>query len=315
MRRLTYLAAAAAATGALALIPLAAQASSASAASPAPASQNAAAFVGNVNWAGYVATLPPSYEIASQFGWIQASFTLPKTSCSDSTESGKAIPKGDLYSGTAFWVGLGGVNNKRLEQAGILPFCASKTSAAQFQAFWEMVPKDSGIQPVALYNAKGKGVTIHAGDKITASITDDSTGTSYKPGQEYRAVITDATQGAKSNIALLSFGKNALGSDNTAEVVTEVLSSNAATNKSGPWNPPLYTGIAHFQPVTYTGIEMGFNGGGYAYGIGQAFSWTTAAWRAAGGPIDHLLINTGPLTNGVGGEAIGIAFTTYWEKY
>jgi hypothetical protein len=71
----------------------------------------------------------------------------------------------------------------------------------------------------------------------------------------YRFQVRDLTQGAQSRIRLQIFTPGTLGSDNTTEVVSE------AENK-GPWSGPDYTGIAHFQPVSYSGIEVGSNSGG-----------------------------------------------------
>lgn len=106
MRKLIQsLAAAAAATAALSLIPLAL--AGAASASTKPTESTA---VATSNWAGYVATIPAKYGIADQFGWVQATFNVPRVTCNGSTESslqGKR-PAGQLYSAAAFWVGLGG---------------------------------------------------------------------------------------------------------------------------------------------------------------------------------------------------------------
>ncbi len=329
MRRLTAsLVTAAAATGALALMPLALAGSASAAAIPPPPN----AYTGDFNWAGYVATIDPQYASAAmtdEFGWVQATFPVPKTSCSDSTVSGHKT--NGYYSAAAFWVGLGGVNGKALEQAGIGVICPTKNSTAEFGAFYEMVPANNtgtgGWQAVALYR-HGKEITIHAGDKITVDTWDDSTnsqesGKDYKPGQEYAFKVTDVTRGSVSNIPLQTFGHGVLGSDNTVEVVTEAIND-------GPWYDGKgtdYTGIAHFQPVSYSGITVGMNGGGYGWGIGTAESWTTALYYVHSGPVDGLLgtlffqkdrtlISTGGLASIPGnGEEIGIAFTNYWHKF
>jgi hypothetical protein len=318
-RTLTSPVAAAAATAALVLIPLV-LASSASA-----ATTSATAYTPTTNWAGYVATMPAKFGMADQFGWIQADFTIPKTACSDSTKASWPFktPKGQLYSAAAFWVGLGGVNGKLLEQDGIMALCGSKNSPAAFGAFYEMVPAagTGSATGVTLYKnitsrGHGKSVVIHAGDRIVTDTWDystesEATGHTYQPGQEYRFQVTDLTQGnAQSIIPLQSFGTGVLGSDNTVEVVTEAING-------GPWHGPKYTGIAHFQPVSYSGITLGLNGGGYTYGISSAESWTSALYYVHGGvgglfglsKWNHTLISTGGLSKG------GRAFTNYWHKY
>ena len=69
-----------------------------------------------------------------------------------------------------------------------------------------------------------------------------------------------------SNIPLQTFGHGVLGSDNTVKVVTEAIND-------GPWYDGKgtdYTGIAQLQRVSYSGITVGMNGGGYGWGIGTA---------------------------------------------
>ena len=270
----------------------------------------------------------PKIGIADQFGWVQANFIVPKVTCSDSTETALSVirPKGQLYSAAAFWVGLGGVNNKPLEQAGIQAWCPTKNSSPQYWAFWEMVPAGGGggATLVPLYKdvtntSHGKAVAIHAGDTIIVSAYDDSTnsretGADYKPGQKYSFQIFDSNQLSESVIPLQSFGSGKLGADNTVEVVTEAING-------GPWAYPDYTGIAHFRPVSYSQIYVGLNGGGYTYGIGTAESWKTSMYYVhggAGGLLGFLkpqtLIGTGKLSSGSGGEEIGKAFTNSWDK-
>ncbi len=299
MRRLTAsLVAATAATAALSILPLA-LASTASA-----ATTSATTYTPMVNWAGYVATMSASQT--DKFGFIQANFTIPKTSCSSSTESGYKIPKGQLYSAVAYWVGLGGVGEP-LEQGGIMVTCASKTATPKIQAFQEMLPRQGNAQFVKL-NKWGLNKPIQAGDVIVAQVSDLSTSSGTKPGKSYRVQITDVTKGTETNLAPTNGGVT--GNDSTAEVVTEAIND-------GPWVAPWHTGIAHFQPVSYSGITLGLNGGGYTWGIGTAESWTSALYYVHGGPGGLLglgghkqtLISTGGLARG------GHAFTNYWHAY
>jgi Peptidase A4 family len=299
------------ATGALALIPLALASSASAAAIPPP--QNA--YHPAKGWAGYVVTMPASQT--DQFGYVAATFTIPKVTCSDSTESGYKIPKGDDYSAVAFWVGLGGATSKSVEQGGIEEKCATRHSAPKISAWEEMYPSQAitavPLDRVKLTGGHGAPVTPRAGDSITVSVQDLSTGTSYKPGQYYRVQILDETQNTSYDSARLSQSKGNASDDRTAEVVTEAIDG-------GPWNSPQYTGIAHFQPVSYSGITVGLNGGGYTWGIGSAESWTSALWYVHSGPVggllgtllfrhDHTLISTGGLSKG------GHAFINYWHKY
>jgi hypothetical protein len=309
---LRSLAAATAATAALSVIPLALAGAASASTTPAP--------VPMLNWAGYVATTPTSYHIANQFGWVQANFTVPKVTCSDSTVSAiytHLRPSGSLYAAGAFWVGFGGVGKtERLEQAGVQVWCQTKTSAPQYGAFYEMVPVPSrgGATNAPLYNKAGKHITVHAGDRMVAAAWDDftqsqATSHHYAPGHKYRFLVTDLTQGAMSRIPLQAFSHGALGNDNNAEVITEV-------ENNGPWSGPLYSGIPHFQPVKYSSIHVGMNGGGYTYGIGQGPSWTAAKYYVHGGLLGllgltspHTLISTGALSQA------GTAFTNTWVKF
>lgn len=210
---------------------------------------------------------------------------------------------------------------KLLEQDGVMALCGTQSGAPAYGAFYEMVPVPSSGNAVGmtLYSTKtGKSVVIHAGDKIIADTWDYhtqslSTSHPYAPGRVYKFLVTDVTQGAKSKIGFQIFNVGVLGSDNSAEVISEAINN-------GPWAGPDYTGIAHFQPVSYSGITVGFNGGGYSYGIGQGPSWTAVKDYVHSGPKgglfgtllfskDHTLISTGALSSG------GRAFTNTWVKF
>ncbi len=324
MRKLIQsLAAAAAATAVLSIIPLAL--AGAASASTKPFVDTTA--VATDNWAGYVASTPGSYNIADQFGWVEATFVVPKVTCSDSTESPlqSKRPSGQLYSAAAFWVGLGGTPKKLLEQDGVQVWCPTQGGAPEYGAFYEMVPvPTSGNSTDApLYNKAGKHITIHAGDKIVADTWDYSTESEatshhYAPGRVYKFEVQDLTQGATSRIGYQIFNVGVLGSDNSAEVISEAINN-------GPWAGKNYTGIAHFQPVSYNNITVGMNGGGYGWGL-DGPAWTAVRYYVHSGPKggllgtllfakDHTLINAGSLSSGANAEEHGNAFTTTWYKY
>lgn len=314
MRRLIRrLAAAAAATATLSAIPLALAGGASASTIPS---------VSRSNWAGY-AVSSPYKSAADQFGWVQANFTVPKVTCSDSVMSGHKQPNGAPYSAVVFWVGLGGAPGTPLEQDGIQTTCWTKNGPPGYAAFYEMVPADQsgGSSATALYNKAGHRIQVHAGDKIVAdtwdySLASQNTSHAYSPGQVYKFLVTDVTQGAKSRIRLQIFAPGAhalsLGNDTSAEVITE--SPNA-----GPWNSPSFLGLAHFQPVTYTSIAVGLNQGGYTLGLGNSGGFTSTRYYVAGGPKPasyHTLISTGGLSyHNVGAGLVGNAFTNTWHRY
>jgi hypothetical protein len=116
--------------------------------------------VQSTNWSGYADT-------GSGFSTVTGSWTEPGVSCTSTT------------SLAAFWVGLDGYSSSSVEQDGTLIECYR--DAAYYYTWWEMYPTNA-IQVV--------GSTLHAGDKITASVV--------RSGTSYTLKVTDSSRSADS---------------------------------------------------------------------------------------------------------------------
>jgi hypothetical protein len=301
-KTLRSLAVAAATSAVLSVIPLALASTAGASTLPALGTHSSA------NWAGYVATAQSNQLATDQFGGVQATFVVPKITCKDSTMGNKLPNPAGWYSGAAFWVGLGGVSSAQLEQDGVMAICANKTSNPAYSAFYEMFPLQPSGVLTGLYTSTGKHVVVHAGDKVTVGTWDystesESTSHTYAPGRVYKFLITDQTQHAHSRIPLQIFNPGTLGNDKTVEVVSEAING-------GPWSGH-HTGLAHFQPVTYTGVSFGYNGGGYGYGFGAIDGATAAVWTLTHGK--SVLISTGRLSTSV--PTTPTSFANTWHKH
>jgi Peptidase A4 family len=116
--------------------------------------------VQSTNWSGYADT-------GSGFSTVTGSWTEPGVSCTSTT------------SLAAFWVGLDGYSSSSVEQDGTLIECYR--DVAYYYTWWEMYPTNA-IQVV--------GSTLHAGDKITASVV--------RSGTSYTLKVTDSSRSADS---------------------------------------------------------------------------------------------------------------------
>jgi hypothetical protein len=153
----------------------------------------------STNWSGYAVT-------GSRFTSVSASWTEPTAKCS-----------GTAYS--SFWVGLDGDTSGTVEQTGTDADCSGSTP--QYYAWYEMYPK----YPV---NLRG---TVRPGDKLTASVTTDGSGS-------FTLKITDSTQGwSNTTTARLKSAKLA-----SAEVIAEAPSSSSGVLP-----------LANFGTVSFTG--------------------------------------------------------------
>ena len=154
------------------------------------------------NWSGYAA-------INSRYTSVSASWTQPFASC------------GPTNTWSSFWVGLDGYNSNSVEQTGTSADCSS--GIPQYYAWYEMYPKF----PV---NLSG---TVRPGDKMTASVTTNGSGS-------FTLTISDTTQGwtnttnARLKHALLA----------SAEAIAEAPSS------SGGVLP-----LANFGTVSFTSAK------------------------------------------------------------
>jgi hypothetical protein len=126
------------------------------------------------NWAGYEA-------VGSPFTSVSGSWTVPHASSSSSAGV------------DATWVGIGGANSHDLIQAGTQE-TVSRLGQATYEAWVEMLPQSSRRVPLA----------VHAGDSITASVTqtssgqwqlnlkDNTTGQAYQTAAPYQSFLSSA---------------------------------------------------------------------------------------------------------------------------
>jgi hypothetical protein len=112
---------------------------------PTTASNSGAGINSSYNWAGYVAT-------DGGFTSVIGSWTIPQ------------IPATTGLTGDATWVGIGGVGNNDLIQAGTQALTNTNGSAVSYQAWYETLPGYS--QPIP--------ITVSPGDSITAAITEQA---------------------------------------------------------------------------------------------------------------------------------------------
>lgn len=157
------------------------------------------------NWAGYAAT-------GGTFTAVSGTWTVPNVSIATS-------PAAD-----ATWVGIGGVSSTDLIQAGTEAVVQS--GQVTYAAWMETLPQAS--QPVPL--------TLNAGDKVSVSITQQSTGTwqiviknltsaqSYQTNVTYQSSLSSAewveespAAGRRLLLPLDSFGTVSFSGATTAE--------------------------------------------------------------------------------------------------
>ncbi len=101
----------------------------------------------STNWSGYLAT-------TGKFTSISGSWTIPHVTGNGSTESADTA-----------WIGIGGVTSDDLIQIGTLED-VSAGGQVTYEPFFEMLPTQAELVP---------GVSVSAGDSISASINEIST--------------------------------------------------------------------------------------------------------------------------------------------
>jgi hypothetical protein len=104
----------------------------------------AASTAVSTNWSGYAVS-------GKTFSSVSGSWVQPTANCTSTSAT----------SSSAFWVGLGGntTTSNALEQTGTEVDCLAN-GAVRYSAWYELLP--AGSKKVAL--------TIHAGDRISASV-------------------------------------------------------------------------------------------------------------------------------------------------
>lgn len=119
---------------------------------------HAAKLAASHNWAGYVAQ-------GSGYSAVEGSWVVPDAEISSTT------------SASAVWVGIGGMQDKDLIQAGTR--AQSEGGRLSYEAWYELYPAPAVLLPVA----------IHAGDTIRVAITEAS-------GGVWEITIVDGTAGS-----------------------------------------------------------------------------------------------------------------------
>ena len=206
------------------------------------------ASVESTNWSGYAAT-----GAAGSYKSVSSSWTQPAVSCTSST----------TYS--AYWVGLDGYNNSALEQTGTEADCIG--GQATYGAWWEVLPASESAY---------SGVTVKAGDALTATVTDDGNG-------DFTMTLVDSTEGwSKSTVSAGSSGYQ----DSSAEVIAEAPEVNGTIAK-----------LADFGTVNFTGATAG----------GTALGSTS--------PTEIVMINSsGSKVRAQPGSVSGGSFADVWKS-
>jgi len=120
--------------------------------------------IGTANWSGYADVSGTSQE----FTKVSGSWTTPAVTCTAEDQV------------TSDWVGLDGLTNGTAEQLGTISWCYEGNPI--YLTWYEVFPTNKGATEV--------GLTVHPGDKITASVT--------RSGTNYTLKLTDATTTANS---------------------------------------------------------------------------------------------------------------------
>ncbi|GAB2976687.1 G1 family endopeptidase [Amycolatopsis acidiphila] len=161
------------------------------------------------NWSGYA-------ETGSGYTSAAATWTVPSVSATSSA----------TYSSA--WVGVDGDGNSNLIQTGTESDYAN--GRAQYSAWWEILPAYSVTIP---------GVTVHAGDSITASVAKSS-------GSSWVISLKDNTTG-KSWSATKTYS----GPGQSAEFVQEA-----------PTVGGSQSAVAHFSTFNFSNLKVNNAGPG-----------------------------------------------------
>jgi hypothetical protein len=165
----------------------------------------------SVNWSGYVVGSGP-------YSQVQGTFNVPSLAASPTD------------SDTAEWVGIDGVTNTALIQAGVNESYSASSNSFTVQPWWEILPAPS--TPItSLEVAPGDTVTVAiqqlSGSLWSINVTDNSTGHSFSTAQTYT------------------------GPQDTAEWILEAPTANGAQTTLGDYAPAVaFTGLSAAGPET-----------------------------------------------------------------
>jgi hypothetical protein len=171
----------------------------------------------SANWSGYA-------EEGGPYTSVTGTFTVPSlttsATCSELTSE---------------WVGIDGVSNTDLIQAGVMESNINPTtgscspSSTYVWPWWEILPA----------SAAGVNLTVNPGDSLTVSITQSQ-------GTKWVIDITDNTTGAKSSVQ-----KTYSGPAKSAEWIVEAPTSDQVCK--GQCNLAPYSPAVAFSNVNYSG--------------------------------------------------------------
>jgi hypothetical protein len=169
------------------------------------------------NWSGYAVS-------GTTYRSVSGSWTQPAANCSSTTAS---------TSSSAFWVGLGGnsTDSSSLEQTGTEADCLADGSI-RYSAWYELLPAASVKAPL----------TVHAGDRISASVNVNGTAVTVK--------LKNLTTGK-------SFAKTLRMSDPDISSAEWVAEAPSTTTPGGTAILPL----TDFGTVRFTGATATTTGG------------------------------------------------------
>lgn len=151
----------------------------------------ASAQVSGGDWAGYAAS-------SSTYTSVTATWVQPKLTC------------GAADADVAFWVGMDGITDPTLEQAGTESGCAGGT--AEYEAWYEMYP----AAPVYLSQR------LSPGDSVTATVSATTAGV-------FTLTVKDTTAGWTAS----SKHTDTSAQRSSAEVALEVPSAGGITSGGG----------------------------------------------------------------------------------
>jgi hypothetical protein len=172
-----------------------------------PARRRAATVVGNLtkansfNWSGYA----DSSTTAGFFTAVSGNWTVPAVTCSSEDRV------------MSNWVGLDGLTNGTVEQAGTVSQCFQKVPV--YYTWYEMFPAGTVLG----------GSTVKAGDSISGSVT--------RSGTSYTLKVTDSTT-AGNNVNTVQSCAAATCLDESAEWITERPSFSIGTTPLSQFKTP-----------------------------------------------------------------------------
>jgi hypothetical protein len=245
----------------------------------------------SLNWAGYTAT-------GGMFTSVGASWTIPRSSA----PSGGAA---NALSADATWVGIGGVSNKDLIQAGTQTVFQNGTPS--YEAWYELLPNTTQQIPL----------TVQPGDAMTVSIAQQSsgqwiisflngtTGKSYSTSVSYQSSLSSADwieempSATNGLVALDNFGTASFTNGYTVENGTQLTLAAASAQPLTMINPAnqalavpsslgadgasfsvTRTSVAASTASIAPGIVTGRGSNGNGYGSGNGTS--TGRWSRTG---------------------------------